>query len=86
MKARQMIEGGTFGPDALKLITEAFDQAWMRIAPRYHGDSRRTEAARVRLAEVVMGLAPTHGGDVAGLAQAALARMDVGYEPPPPRA
>lgn len=32
MRARQLIDGASFGPDALKAIVEAFDQAWSEIA------------------------------------------------------
>jgi hypothetical protein len=28
MKVRQLIDGASFGPDALKAIGEAFDVAW----------------------------------------------------------
>ncbi len=34
MKARQLIEGRSFDPTQLKLISKAFDGAWEQIAPR----------------------------------------------------
>jgi hypothetical protein len=32
MKARQLIDGASFGLDALKAIGRAFDEAWAQIA------------------------------------------------------
>jgi hypothetical protein len=32
MKARQAINGAPFGPDALKVVGQAFDEAWAQIA------------------------------------------------------
>jgi hypothetical protein len=34
MRARQLIDTASFGPDALKVIGEAFDAAWAEIAAR----------------------------------------------------
>jgi hypothetical protein len=44
MKARQLIDGASYGPDALKVIVKAFDEAWVMIAGNY--DSASVEAAR----------------------------------------
>jgi len=57
MKARILIESAALGPDDLKIAFQAFDGAWEKIANRYKGDSA-TEAARVRLATVVLSLMP----------------------------
>lgn len=52
MKARQLIDGVTLGPSALKVIGEAFDQAWTEVE---HGfDSHQVEAARVCLAKGIL--------------------------------
>mgnify|MGYP003694653115 CR=1 FL=1 len=32
MRARQLIDGASFGPDALKAIGDAFDAAWAEIS------------------------------------------------------
>ena len=32
MKARQLIQGATYGPETLKVIGKAFDDAWSEIA------------------------------------------------------
>ena len=35
MRARQLIDGAAFGPDALKAIGQAFDEAWAKIAGNF---------------------------------------------------
>jgi hypothetical protein len=51
MRARQLIDGASFGPDALKAIVEAFDQAWSEIAANFQDDPIAWEEARLGLAE-----------------------------------
>ena len=38
MKARALIDGASFGPDALKAIGRAFDDAWAQIAGNFGDD------------------------------------------------
>ena len=38
MRARQLIDNASFGPDALKVMGEAFDAAWAEIADTYGND------------------------------------------------
>jgi hypothetical protein len=57
MKARQLIEGASFDPTQLKVITKAFDDAWEQIAPTISANPRAVEAARLKLANVVLTLA-----------------------------
>ena len=47
-KARQLIDGASFGPDALKTIGEAFDAAWAAISGNFGNDPVDTEKARLR--------------------------------------
>ena len=46
MRARQLIDGASFGPEALKAIGEAFDAAWAEIAGDFGDDPADTEKAR----------------------------------------
>ena len=39
MKARQRIDGASYGPEALKTMTQAFDQAWSVIARNISQDA-----------------------------------------------
>ena len=57
MKARQLIRSVTFGPDALKAIGQAFDDAWMEIAPNVSVRAKAVDAARLTLANIVLSLA-----------------------------
>ena len=56
MKARIMIDNAPFGADDLRIAREAFDSAWEQIAARY--DAGSVEAARERLAKIVLSLVP----------------------------
>ena len=56
MRARVLIESASLGPDDLKIAFQAFDGAWMQIAGRYSSDA--TEAARMRLATLILSLIP----------------------------
>jgi hypothetical protein len=51
MRARQLIDGASYGPEALKAMGQAFDEAWRSIEGNFGGDAIDTERARMRLAE-----------------------------------
>ena len=74
MKARQMIEGASFGPGALKVIGQAFDEAWASIAGNFK-EGIETESARIKLARAVLAAATDEGRDAAALKHAALQSM-----------
>ena len=59
MKAQQLIEGenSAFGPEQMRVIGEAFDGAWRRIASDVGTRPQAIEAARLKLAQVVLRLA-----------------------------
>ena len=56
MKAH-LIDGASFGPDALKTIGQAFDEAWKEIAGNFGDDPGVIESARLRLAQALMSVA-----------------------------
>jgi hypothetical protein len=56
MRARSLISSASFGPEALKAITRAFDDAWNEVAPTVSQRPEAVEAARLRLANIVLGL------------------------------
>ena len=72
MPARKLIEGASFGPETLKTLFQAFDEAWVVLAPRYGNDATAIEAARTRLANILLTLARKDSRDVALLRDAAL--------------
>jgi hypothetical protein len=57
MKARVMLESATFDPARVKILCNAFDAAWERIAPQVGTHPKAIEAARLKLAETVMRVA-----------------------------
>ena len=62
MKARQRIDGTSYGPETLKAMTQAFDQAWSVIARNIRQDA--SEAARLRLANALLSVATEDSRDV----------------------
>jgi hypothetical protein len=79
MKARQLIDGASFGPDALKAIGAVFDAAWAEIANDFSTDRVEIEAACLRLANAALSVAFEDSRDVQVLKQASLQRMAVDY-------
>jgi hypothetical protein len=80
MGARQLIEGASFEPDALKLIGQAFDAAWQEIADNFGSDQEVVESARLRLANAVLSIADEDSQNVEALKRAALLRMALDYQ------
>jgi len=76
MKARQLIDGASYGPDALKAMCAAFDQAWSEIAGNFGTD---IEKARNCLAESILSIASEDSRDVDVLKRAALERLALDY-------
>jgi hypothetical protein len=72
MKARQVIASGSYGPDQLKTLGKAFDDAWERIAPTVSNRPTAIEAARLRLADIMLGLARRGRFDAQWLADSAI--------------
>jgi len=52
MRAAKILAGCTYGPEALKIIGKAFEDAWADIAEHFAGDADRAAAARERLAHL----------------------------------
>jgi hypothetical protein len=79
MRARQLIDGAAFGPDAVKAIGDAFDAPWAEIAANYGSDPADIDEARYRLATAMLEIANEESRDVYVLKQAALQRMALDY-------
>jgi hypothetical protein len=78
MDARRLLDGATFGPDALKAISQAFDEAWADIEGSIGCDQGR-EAARLKLANAILSVASEDSRDVEALKKAALEAMAGDY-------
>jgi hypothetical protein len=75
MKARKLISDMALGPEALKVIGHAFNEAWQEIAGNFGSDPQEIEAARLKLADAFLSVA--HGDllDPQVLKRAALQRL-----------
>jgi hypothetical protein len=73
MKARQLIDSGSFGPDTLKAAYQAFDELWQTIAAHCGNDPEAIEAARVKLANAILAVSKDDSRDPTELKKAALA-------------
>jgi hypothetical protein len=79
MKARRLIEGAFFGPEALKTITRAFEEAWSSIGSNFGTDPQDVDKARLRLATALLSVASDHSRDVDALKRAGLEAMALNY-------
>ena len=57
MGTRQLFSATAYGPENLKLICRAFDQAWAAIEPVVDDNALAREAARLKLANMLLGVA-----------------------------
>ena len=79
MRARQLIDSASYGPDQVRILAKAFDDAWTQIKDELSDDADGIEAARLKLAKVVLCLARSGLGNATQLTQAAVQTM---YAPP----
>jgi hypothetical protein len=75
MKARELIDSASYGPDQLKILGKAFDDAWAQIAPHVSGKPSGVEAARLKLAQIVLNFAKGGVADAQRLTDAAVEAM-----------
>ena len=78
MKARGLISDASYGPDTLKVLFKAFDAAWDHLAPTVGSDQLAIEAARTKLANVILSLAKADSDDPEELKTSALRIMSRG--------
>jgi hypothetical protein len=79
MKARQLIDDASYGPEAVKALGQAFDEAWVNIAGNFGDDPSDIEEARFRLATALLSVASEDSRDVEVLKKAALEIMALNY-------
>jgi hypothetical protein len=84
MKAKALIDGvgGTYGPEALKVIGKAFDDAWAEIGPTLARAGRQAESARLTLANAILSVATEDSRDADELKTAGLKAMAHTYRLP----
>ena len=79
MKARQLIDGTSYGPDALKALGQAFDEAWASIAGNFGDEPYEIERARLKLASALLSVSTDASRNVEVLKKAALQVMALDY-------
>jgi hypothetical protein len=75
MKARQLIRNASYGPDHLRVLFTAFDQAWESIAGEVGSNPLAVEGARLKLANIILSLGKEAKDDPDWLKNAALQIM-----------
>lgn len=78
-RARQLIDGAAFGPDALKAIGLAFDAAWAEIEPYFGNVPVDIDIARFKLANALLSVANEDSREPEVLKRAALQRFALDY-------
>jgi len=78
MKARKLLESATYDPATLKVICQAFDEAWASIAEFYDAPTE-IEDTRLRLANSVLRVAGLYGTDVEAMKDGALQHLALNY-------
>jgi hypothetical protein len=73
MQSRKLIDSSSLGPNALRLVYQAFDDAWSEIASDYSAD--QAEAAKIRLELALLSVANDDSSDSRTLKRLALAVM-----------
>ena len=74
MNAYNLIRNAGFGPDTLKVVFQAFDEAWSLIAAQYTSPLT-VEAARVKLAKAIIAVSRQDSRDPEILKRLALQMM-----------
>lgn len=81
MRASRLLEdfSPSFGPEALNVISQAFDAAWAEIAGNFGDTPQQIEIARLKLADSILSMASDASQDVELLKNAGLAVMAQRY-------
>ena len=72
MDGRALLESSAFGPEALKTLFKAFDEAWEAVADKHVHKPLEMEAARARLAGIILSIANDDSRDATAIKNAAL--------------
>jgi hypothetical protein len=74
---QRLIDGTSFGPEVLKVVRQAFDEAWLTVADRFAVEEHNE--ARGHLAEIVMNVAREDSADAGRVRDAALRALERHY-------
>ena len=79
MRARRLLDGASFGREAMKAIGQAFDAAWKHIEGNFGSEPHVIEEARYRLANAILAAASDDSRNVEALKRGALEHMARAY-------
>lgn len=71
----RIVEGLVLAPDEMKVVGDAFDKAWERLAPAAAGEPLKVQATRLKLAAAVLELYSEGITEVDRLAHEAMRRL-----------
>ena len=83
MRARQLIDRASYGPETLKIVYKAFDDAWRTIAGNFGNDSDAVEEARIKLAKIILTFPADQIRDADQVKNSALQIMALQYREQP---
>jgi hypothetical protein len=75
MEARQHISKASYGPESLKVLFQAFDGAWEEMVGNFGENTLAKQAARLKLANVILDLGRDGGHDPERIKNAAVKTM-----------
>ena len=79
MRARQLLDRSfpLYGPETMKAVYRAFDEAWATIAPSVGTDPQTIDETRLKLAESVLAVTGPDSTNVDQIRALALQIMDI---------
>jgi hypothetical protein len=75
MQARKLLVGAAYGPDTLKVICLAFDDAWAEIKRHFDDDPLTAECTRIKLANAILRVAREDSRDAEELKKQGLREL-----------
>jgi hypothetical protein len=74
MRARRLLDGASFGLEAMKAIGQAYDAAWKQIEGNFGSEPHVIEEARYRLANAILSVASEDSRTSKAAARSSMAR------------
>lgn len=81
MMAKLLIDGAPYGPEALKIVCRAFEEAWASIAGNFGDDPTSIEAARLKLANIILSFPHNEIRNAEQIKNSSLQIMALQYRP-----
>jgi hypothetical protein len=75
MNASRLTRNCSYGPDRLKVLFQAFDEAWEDVAGNFGGNVLAIQAVRLKLANIILQVDRNGGDDPKKIKDVALETM-----------